>query len=256
MIIDTNVSLSRWPFRRLPADEPDKLVATLRKRGIVQAWAASFDGLLHEDISQVNANLAADCRTYGNGILVPFGSVNPALPDWKEDLRRCHEVYRMRGIRLHPNYHGYELKDSVFGEVLEAAAARQLLVQLAWCMEDVRTQHPLLRVPNVDLAPLAGQLRRLPSLRLQILNWKSARGEPLRQLASSGQVYVDFAMTENPGGVGRLLREFPQERVLFGSNFPLFYLESSLLKIREAGLTSAEEEAISSRNAKRLLASG
>ncbi len=37
MIVDTNISLSRWPFRRLPGDEPEKLVATLRHRGVVQA---------------------------------------------------------------------------------------------------------------------------------------------------------------------------------------------------------------------------
>lgn len=253
MIVDTNISLSRWPFRRLPGDEPEKLVATLRHRGVVQAWAGSFDGILHKDITAVNARLAADCRKYGKGLLLPFGSVNPKLPDWKGDVRRCHEDHRMPGIRLHPNYHGYGLQDPVFTEVLEAAAARRLLVQLAWCMEDERTQHPLVRVPNVDLGPLPEVLGRFPALRVQILNWKTARGEQARRLAAAGQVYVDFAMTENPGGVGRLLKTVPPERVLFGSNFPLFYLESSLLKVREAGLTSTEEEAVSRGNARRLL---
>ena len=159
----------------------------------------------------------------------------------------------MPGIRLHPNYHGYELKDPLFAEVLEAAAARRLAVQLVWCMEDVRTQYPLLRVPNIDLAPLPGLLQRFPALRIQILNWKSARGTQARQLLSAGQVFLDFAMAENPGGVARLLSTASPERVLFGSNFPLFYLESALLKVREAGLAPAEEEAVLGGNARRFL---
>ena len=34
MIIDVNVNLSRWPFRRLPCDELPKLVERLRAAGV------------------------------------------------------------------------------------------------------------------------------------------------------------------------------------------------------------------------------
>ena len=111
MIIDTNVNISRWPFRRLAGDETPDLVARLRKQDVVQAWAGNLDGILHKDIGGVNARLAAECSTHGKGILAPFGSINPKLPDWQEDVRRCANDYRMPGIRLHPNYHGYDLKD-------------------------------------------------------------------------------------------------------------------------------------------------
>src|ERR1035441_1263931 len=43
-LIDTNVSLSRWPCRRLPLDETPALVARLRSHGVKQAWAGSLDG--------------------------------------------------------------------------------------------------------------------------------------------------------------------------------------------------------------------
>src|SRR5207237_2062570 len=94
-LIDTNVYLSRWPFRRLRGDETPELVAMLRSRGITQAWAGSFDALLHKDIAGVNARLAEDCARRGEGLLLPFGAVHLSLPDWEEDLSRCHEVHRM-----------------------------------------------------------------------------------------------------------------------------------------------------------------
>ena len=102
-MIDVNVNLSRWPFRRLAGDEPGGMVERLRQHGVTQAWAGTFDGILHKDLSSANERLANNCGQYGPGILVAFGSINPKLPDWQEDLRRCHEGYKMPGIRLHPN---------------------------------------------------------------------------------------------------------------------------------------------------------
>jgi hypothetical protein len=53
---------------------------------------------------------AEACQANNAEILLPFGTVNPALPDWEEDLRRCQEKYRMPGIRLYPSYHNYTLQ--------------------------------------------------------------------------------------------------------------------------------------------------
>jgi predicted TIM-barrel fold metal-dependent hydrolase len=247
MMVDTHVYLSRWPFRRLRGDEPAELVRILRQRGITQGWAGSFDGLLHEDVSAVNARLAADCARYGADFLLPFGTVNPVLPDWQEDLRRCHQDHRMTGIRLHPNYHGYTLLDPVAVELLSAAAARGLTVQIVCVMEDERTQHPLLRVPNVDIAPLAGLARRIPELRLQLLNLRA-----MPRVEESG-AWFDFAMQEGVGAVERLVRAVPSGRVVFGSCFPLLYLDAGLMKLKESALDAAGTRAIFQDNPLRLL---
>ena len=206
MIVDTNVYLSRWPFRRLGLDETPRLVAKLREHEVSQAWAGSFDGILYKDIGGVNARLAAECRDSGKGLLVPFGSINPMLPGWQEDVRRCAEDYRMPGIRLHPNYHGYQLSDPVFVELLHAAAARGLLVELVASMEDIRTQHPLMRVLPVDLAPLPAAIKREPGVRLVLLNWMpSLKGQTLRPLVETGAVYFDISTVEGIEGIARLV---------------------------------------------------
>lgn len=254
MIVDVNVNLSRWPFRRLPCDQLPKLLDKLQEMNVAQAWVGSFDGLLHKDIGGVNARLAEQCGKHPEGLLVPFGSVNPTLPDWPEDLRRCHEDYHMPGIRLHPNYHGYRLDNPVFAELLRLAELRGLIVQLAVRMEDVRTQHPLMRVPDVDTKPLPDLLAAQPNLRLVILNaLRSVHGTALRRLTDAGNVYFEIAMLEGVGGISKLLRSVPPGRVLFGSHFPFFHLEAAVLKLRESDLADSHTEAISRKNAGQLL---
>ncbi len=252
MIIDTHAYLSRWPFRRLAGDEPGDFVARIREQGVGQAWVGSFDGLLHKDLGSVNARLVADCRAHGTEFLVPFGSVNPVLPDWQEEVRRCREQHRMPGIRLHPNYHGYTLGDPRFGELLRLAARLRLIVQLVVTMEDERTQHPLMQVPSVELSPLAGIVSGVPALRLMVLN--QSHSAPAQQIAAAGQVYFDFGLVERLRGVATLARQVSPERVVFGSHFPLFYVESAALKMRESGLSDGDFRAISEGNARRLLA--
>lgn len=254
-LVDVNLNLSRWPLRRLPADETTALVWKLRHSGVAEGWAGSFDGLLHKDLGAVNARLADECRRAGRGMLRPFGSVNPMLPDWEEELWRCAEVHRMPGIRLHPNYHGYRLDHPAFARLLRLAAERRLIVQLALAMEDERMMHPLLRVEPVDVAPLAALARQTPGLRLALLNaLRTLRGPALRGLIAAGELYVEISMLEGVGGLANLLEQVPLERVLFGSHAPLFYFESALLKLKESPLSPDQLHAIASGNARRLSA--
>ena len=255
-IIDTHVYLFRWPFRRLRDDETPRLVEMLRGKGVVQAWAGSFEGVFHKDLAGVNARLAEECRRHGQGLLVPFGSVNPKLPDWEEDLRRCQEQLRMPGIRVHPGYHNYKLDDPDFARLVEAAAGRGLILQLEGWLEDERHHHPLMRVPMPDLAPLAGLLVKAPRLRVQVLNaLRTATGaaKQLAGLKALPQVYFDFAMPDGLLDLNALIELIGRERVVFGSHSPMFYFESAELKIREAGLDESTAALIRAGNARRLL---
>src|SRR5688500_20294296 len=71
-IIDSNVHLFDWPFRKLKYSRTESLVAKLRKHRITQAWAGSFAAVLHKQLDQINRELAEECRTRADGMLVPI----------------------------------------------------------------------------------------------------------------------------------------------------------------------------------------
>ncbi len=253
-ITDVNVSLSRYPFRRLPLDEPQTLVPKLRSLNITQAWTGSFDALLHRDIAAVNERLFDDCRRHGQGVLIPFGAINLMLPDWLEDMRRCHEIYRFPGVRLHPNYHGYKLDHPAFVQLLEQATKRDLIVQLTDHIEDDRTLHPLVRVAPVDFSPLIKLMPQFPATKLILLNaLKMSRGEPLASFSPFANVHLDITALEQVGGIRSVLDRFPATRLLFGSHAPFFYPESSVLKLQESALSGEALNQICHENALHLL---
>ena len=77
-IIDTNLSLFQWPFRRLPLDDTSLLIKKMRALGITHGWAGSLDAILHRDLSSVNKRLVEVCANHPE--LTPIGSINPSSP--------------------------------------------------------------------------------------------------------------------------------------------------------------------------------
>jgi uncharacterized protein len=270
-IIDTNVDLFEWPFRRLKYGETTALVDKLRRHGVVQAWAGSFEALLHKNVDRVNSRLAEECRRKGEGFLVPFGTVVPAWPDWEEDLRRCHEVHRMPGIRLYPAYQGYGVDHAGFVPLLQAAGERGLLVQIALGMEDSRVHHPITFIRPVHAPTLTTAVKRVPGTRIQLLyaGGDALNGRARATLAAETHVSFDISRFESVGVLWRMLgggnpeaagdadfesSRIPLERILFGSHAPYFPLETALLKLFESPLTLPQMQAIMEGNARRLLA--
>jgi len=261
-IIDSNVHLFEWPFRKLKYARTEALIVKLRKHRITQAWAGSFEAVLHKQQDAINRRLAEECRTRGDGMLIPFGSVNPVWPDWEEDLRRCHEQYRMPGLRLYPAYHGYALDHPEFVRMLSVAATREMLIQIAMRMEDERVHHPAIDVPLVNASPLLDVLKKVPKAKVQLIDSAGPLlGNNVPSLVRETHITFDIAATEGNGGVGRLIAgtnpsyrgAIPVERLVFGSHAPFFPCESALLKLFESPLSREQMEKLMSANARRLI---
>lgn len=262
-IIDTNINLFQWPFRRLKYDETPALVAKLRKHRIHQAWAGSFEALFYKDIAGVNSRLADECKKNGEGMLLPFGTVNLAWPDWEEDLRLCHEVHGMAGIRIYPSYQTFDLTHPHFPRFIHEVAKRGLILQIVGDMEDSRNHHPILSTRDVNMEPLIDVLKKEPKAKVQLLYWNHRVNIPLMErLVKETSVLFDTARIETSGGVGRLIEgrpwggsahPVPVDRLLFGSHAPFFPVEANILKLMESPLSVDQANAIIDGNAKKLI---
>jgi uncharacterized protein len=259
VLIDTNIHLFPYPFRELKYGNTDDLLAKLKQHSVTEAWAGSFYALFHKNIDHINASLAKECRIKGEGILLPFGTVNPVFPDWEEDLRRCHEQYKMPGIRLYPGYHGYPLDDENFARLLQKASARDLLIQIAIDIQDERMQHPRVDAEAVDVAPLADLLKELAGARVQLINsFRHVRGERLQVMIEETGVLFEISNLDHTAAIELMLRgehpyvhgvSIPADRLLFGSHMPYFPLENALFKFMESALSADEAKSIMYGNA-------
>ena len=130
-------------------------------------------------------------------------------------------------------HHGYKLDEPVFAKLLDLAWERGLIVRLVVMTEDERTQHPLMRAPDVDATPLLALLASRSNIKIVLLNWSRGVSSALvEKLAAVGQIHFDIATLEGVGGVANLLKQVPADRVVLGSHAPFFYLESAVLNLK------------------------
>src|SRR5438552_10200902 len=227
-IIDTNVNLFDWPFRALKYRDTKALVAKLKKHRIIEAWAGSFEALLSKDMSGVNTRLADECRTRAPGFLIPFGSVNLAWPDWEEDVRRCHEVHKMPGLRIYPGYQPFDLDHPGMESLVRMTAERGLILQVVFGMEDPRVHHPIINVGPVTFGPLLKTVKGTPNAKVELLHFSglrqaeaapdppqrtgsgpakagSSQGDDLSQFMAKPNTVMDISRLEGNGAVGRMI---------------------------------------------------
>lgn len=261
-IIDTNVNLFEWPFRALKYRDTKALVAKLKRHRIIEAWAGSFEALFAKDMHGVNTRLAAECREHGSGFLVPFGSVNLAWPDWEEDVRRCHEVHKMPGLRIYPGYQPFDLDHPAMESLVKMTAERGLILQVVFGMEDARVHHPIINVGPVTFGPLLKAVKSAPKAKLQLLHFAGwSPGLDLTEFMTKTNTVIDISRLEGNGAIGRMIGSItglpslrvPIERIVFGSHAPYFPVETAILKLIESPLDAQQLHAIMQGNARRLL---
>ena len=116
-------------------------------------------------------------------------------------------------------------------------------------LEDERLQNPQMQVPPVPIGSLTALALAHPELTIICAN--AYRGEVLEGIKPSN-LHFDISFVDWFKPVDDLLGRLPPERILFGSNTPLFVTRAAVMKVEHADASDAVKRQITGENADRL----
>jgi predicted TIM-barrel fold metal-dependent hydrolase len=249
MIIDFNTYLGHWPFRRLCARTALEALKWMDKNRISIAVVSSLNSVLYMDSHDGNYELLEEVEQYGERF-VPLAVVNPKYPGWENELEECISL-GFRGLRLYPQYHNYLLTDEDCLRLVKKASEKNLVVSIPVRLRDGRGRHWMDLARDISLDELKQLAEKSPETKIVVLE---ARGVVDTPLINYSNVYFEISrMNAAFGEIDRLIEQAGDSRVVFGSGFPLKYLQSAILKTKLIKKPRETIEKILWRNACSLL---
>ena len=178
--------------------------------------------------------------------LLQWVIVEPRRPETYRQAERMLGLPRCVGIKIHGEEHCYDLADH--GDALFEFAARHQAVVLAHS-GNARTM-PMAFVPFAD---------RYPEVRLILAHLghcEDADGDPSHQVraiqaSKHGNVYTDTSSMKSvlPGLIEWAVAQVGPERILYGTDSPLYFAPNQRARIDHAQITEDQKRLILRDNA-------
>ncbi|MTJ91612.1 MAG: amidohydrolase family protein [Desulfovibrio sp.] len=185
--------------------------------------------------------------------VIAFGTVHPGYENWEGELARL-KAAGIRGIKLHPDFQSFWLDDPRLLPIFEAAQ-NDFVFEIHIGDRTTPDKNPSCPYK------LASILRQFPGIRVIAAHFGGYRmwNHALEVFAGNHfeNLWFDTSSTTpfaTPELAHKLLNAFPRERILFGTDWPLYDPVEELARLQAlGGLSDSEMEVIMS-NASALLA--
>lgn len=216
-------------------------------RFIVQSVAT-----VPEQVTSINDFISKSVREHPDR-LIGFGALHPDFPDINSETDRIISL-GLRGIKLHSDFQDFNIDDKRAFPIYEAAQGRlPVLFHVGDPRGDRSSPERLIRV--AELFP------RLAIIAAHLGGWTvwddgAELFARFREKHPKSVIYADcssslYALT--PEHAAELIRKIGAERVMWGTDFPMWNAKEELERFRGLPLTPREREMILSENALELL---
>lgn len=251
MLVDINAYVGHWPFKQLKYNTCEALLNRMDRFGVNKSVVTNLNGIFYKNTQPGNLELYQEIQTKKSykDRLIPFAIINPIYPAWKNDFDKCVKM-GMKGIKLYPQYHDYELTDSSCIELVKMARNHGLIVGLTMRMVDSR-QRSWMDIEQVagtsksewalkDLIPI---IKEVPDARYFILNLANSLqlNEEDTHLINKGKILFDSS-GRIISDMGQSLKTFGKDKFAFGTHSPILDYLTGLLRIESLRPEEADEE--------------
>ncbi len=241
-MIDFNCYIGNWPFHKVRASSFDDLLALHRENGIDYGYISSIESIFYNDPYESEKDLSEKIKS------TPYEhvlTVNPSLESWEISLEACLREFDIKGLRIHPGFHGYELTDDEILPLVEVAKRESLPIFVTMRMSDERMTHMMHpRLPSVE--ELKAFAEKCEGVKVVFCYIKDYEAKQLfNTLKNSENVFIDTTGLSQILLFGDTMGILPH--AVYGSGYPLRTLKSTIMALDEL---SDEELRLSVLNGK------
>ena len=261
MVIDIHGHLGNINFAPFWQADAAGLERYCEESGVDHLCVSSSRAIMY-DVREGNAEL--DQALQNTGKLLGYVVYSPVFPDSAEDLIYLKSNPKFKGVKIHPDYHGYSLDSRSCRDKIEAVADQTKLMLFhvscmpgtgfspAMTVAEIASHHP---ETQFVLAHMAGiyQNGNYP----YFPNMDSL--ERVMEIAGDN-VYIDtahFLMYVYPGVMEKMYQLAGAEHIIFGTDAPLqgpMQMRFAIETVNALDIPQKEKELILSGNARKILA--
>jgi predicted TIM-barrel fold metal-dependent hydrolase len=251
MIIDVNAFLGEWPFRKLSGDV-NTLLRIMAKCKIDMALVSSLNAIFYKDCEEANVWLKRILQTSKS--LIGICTINPYFPNSIENLHECINEMGMVGVKIHPNYHGYNLEDnSIIDQFFKECSKAKIPIIIPLRIQDERSHHPSSKIPPISASQIISAARKNSSLKIIVCNAKSNEVSQIcMKMHEFNNLYIAFSWVQSLNFIEKMVKNVGSNKLLWGSNFPINYVEPMLRQVTESRIDEEDKEKILAENAKKI----
>jgi len=266
MLLDINAYTGHWPFMQRRYNTCESLLGRMNRFGVDISVISNIHGLFYKNTLPANEELYDEIRSDRRfrDRFIPFAVINPIYAGWRDDLEVCIKKMGMRGVRLYPKYHDYEVTDPSLVECVKRVRDYGLPVAFAIRMVDSRirswmdidyvrkTVKPEWTVKNV--VPIVSAVPDANYMILNVANGILLRDEDMELFKRSDILFDTSGRQVN--SLPDLLNSYGTDKFSFGTHSPFLDYLTGMLRIeslRDDEADEATKELLRSGNAKRML---
>lgn len=246
MLIDINAYTGHWPFRQLQNNSCKKRLQLMKQFGVDISVISHLNGVFYKNTQSANEELYEELKSdiHFNDRFIPLAVINPIFAGWRDDLSVSIEKMGMKGIRIYPKYHGYDMANPACVELVKRVRDMGLIVSLSLRMVDSRVSSSLDIDHEWQLKDILPIIQEVPDAKYLILNVVNSTqlSNDETALLRKTAILIDTS-GRAINNLGELLNKYGKDKFAFGTHSPILDYCTGLLRIESLRNNEADEQA-------------